>query len=129
MQNPLGYEGSRVVVTGAASGMGAATATILTDLGAEVTALDVKPVTAAVKETMEIDLRDEDGISKVVASIPEPVDAVFSCAGLPGPPFSDLDTVVVNFVGARHFIESLVPKMPGGSGVATVASAASVGWQ
>ena len=38
----LQYSGKRVVVTGAASGMGAATAEILVELGAEVHAIDVK---------------------------------------------------------------------------------------
>ncbi|MBW2289932.1 MAG: hypothetical protein JRG90_19190 [Deltaproteobacteria bacterium] len=42
----ISYAGKRVVVTGAASGMGAATVDILTELGAEIYALDVKPVTA-----------------------------------------------------------------------------------
>src|SRR2546423_1765994 len=46
-----------------------------------------------------------------------------------GPPFSDIDTVTVNFVGARHLIESLVPKMRSGSAVVCVASNAGLGWQ
>jgi NAD(P)-dependent dehydrogenase (short-subunit alcohol dehydrogenase family) len=129
MQDPLGYEGKQVVVTGAASGMGQAATSILVGLGADVTGLDVKPIEVAVKQSFEIDLRDPASIDKVVTAIGEPVDSVFSCAGLPGPPFSDLDTVLVNFIGARHLIESLAPKMPAGSGVATVSSAAAVGWQ
>jgi NAD(P)-dependent dehydrogenase (short-subunit alcohol dehydrogenase family) len=129
MEDPLGYEGKRVVVTGAASGMGQAAASILIDLGADVTGLDVKPIDMPVKQAFELDLRERASIDKVVAAIGEPVDSVCSCAGLPGPPFSDLDTVLVNFVGARYMIESLVPKMPPGSGVVTVSSAAAVGWQ
>ena len=129
MKDPLGYEGRTVVVTGAASGMGQSAAGILTDLGAKVVALDYKPVSVAVERTIEVDLRDPASIDAAVKAAGEPVDAVFSCAGLPGPPFSDLDTVVVNFVGARHLIESLVPVMPSGSGVACVASAAAIGWQ
>lgn len=35
----------------------------------------------------------------------------------------------VNFVGARHLIESLVPKMPRGSAAVCVASNAGLGWQ
>ncbi|MBV8949320.1 MAG: 3-alpha-hydroxysteroid dehydrogenase, partial [Actinobacteria bacterium] len=37
MEDVLGYAGRNVVVTGAASGMGAATAQILVDAGAAVT--------------------------------------------------------------------------------------------
>ncbi|HZP31533.1 MAG TPA: SDR family oxidoreductase [Acidimicrobiia bacterium] len=129
MDDVLGYERRRVVVSGAATGMGAATVGILLDLGAEVTTLDVKPVTAPVKAALEIDLRDRASIDAAVAAIDGPVDALFSCAGLPGPPFSDVDVMLVNFVGARHLIESLVPQMPEGSAIATIASCAGMGWQ
>ena len=40
MKNLFGYEGKTVVVTGAASGMGKATAELLVELGANVYALD-----------------------------------------------------------------------------------------
>lgn len=129
MEDALGYSGKNVLVTGAASGMGQATASILVDLGAVVTGLDVKPIEVPVKRSVELDLRDAAAIDEVAASLSGPIDSVFSCAGLPGPPFSDLDTLLVNFIGARHLIESLIPKMPEGSGVATVSSAAAVGWQ
>src|SRR5205085_7350759 len=124
MEDVLGYAGRSVVVTGAASGMGAATAQILVDLGAEVTALGVKPTSVPVKTGVEVDLRDPRGIDDAAAKISAPVHSVFSCAGLPGPPFSELDTTLVNFVGARHLIEALVPKMPEGSSVGMIASAA-----
>jgi NAD(P)-dependent dehydrogenase (short-subunit alcohol dehydrogenase family) len=125
----LQYEGKRAVVTGHASGMGAAAAQILTELGAEVIGLDVKPSAVTVAQSLEIDLRDKASIDAAVAAVGAPVDAVFSVAGLPGAPFSDLDTVLVNFVGARHLIESLVPSMPPGSAAACVASNAGLGWQ
>ncbi|MEY2433735.1 MAG: hypothetical protein QOC92_3460 [Acidimicrobiaceae bacterium] len=129
MDDVLGYKGKHAVVTGAASGMGAATASALIDLGANVTAIDVKPTELAVVASLEVDLRDKAAIDDAVAAIGEPVDAVFSVAGLPGAPFSDLDTVKVNFIGARHLIESLAPKMPAGSAAACVASNAGLGWQ
>jgi NAD(P)-dependent dehydrogenase (short-subunit alcohol dehydrogenase family) len=125
----LQYAGKRAVVTGSASGMGAATAQILVDLDAEVIGLDVKPTQVAVKRHVEVDLRDRGSIDAAVEAISGPVHAVFSVAGLPGPPFSDLDTMLVNFVGARHLIESLVPNMPPGSAAACVASNAGLGWQ
>jgi NAD(P)-dependent dehydrogenase (short-subunit alcohol dehydrogenase family) len=128
-EDVLQYEGKRVVVTGCASGMGAATAQILVDLGAEVVGLDVKPTEVPVKSFIEVDLRDRASIDDAVSKIDGPVHGVFSVAGLPGPPFSDVDTVLVNFVGARHLIESLVPKMPEGSAAVCVASNAGLGWQ
>ena len=59
MKDILGYEGKEVVVVGAATGMGDAAARTLVELGAEVHALDVAEVTAPVKQTIEIDLRDK----------------------------------------------------------------------
>lgn len=129
MEDVLGYQGKSVVVTGAASGMGQATAQILVDLGAAVTALDIKPTTVPVARALDIDLRDRANIEAVAASIDGPVDGLFSCAGLPGPPFSEWDTILVNFVGARHLAETLVPKMSNGSAISVISSSAAFGWQ
>ena len=129
MKDALGYEGRSVVVTGAASGMGQATAQILVDLGATVTALDIKPTSVPVARAQQIDLRDRTNIEEVVASIEGPVDGLCSCAGLPGAPFSELDTMLVNFVGARHLAELLVPKMSKGSAISVISSSAAIGWQ
>ncbi len=129
MEDVLGYRGKSVVVTGAASGMGQATAQILVDLGATVTALDIKPTTVPVARALQIDLRDQASIEEIAASIDGPIDGLFSCAGLPGPPFSEWDTILVNFVGARHLAECLVPKMPDGSAISVISSSAAIGWQ
>jgi NAD(P)-dependent dehydrogenase (short-subunit alcohol dehydrogenase family) len=129
MDDVLGYAGRSAVVTGAASGMGAATAQILVDVGAEVTSVDIKPASVPVKTSLQVDLRDRDAISAAAEAIPGPVHAVFSCAGLPGPPFSPLDVMLVNYVGGRHLIELLVPKMPDGSAIAYIASNAGLGWE
>jgi NAD(P)-dependent dehydrogenase (short-subunit alcohol dehydrogenase family) len=129
MQDVLGYGGKQVVVTGAASGMGGATADLLVELGADVVGLDVAPFELAGGRTVQVDLRDRASIDSAVASIDGEVQAVFSVAGLPGPPFSDLDTVTVNFIGARHLIESLMPQMADDGAVVCVASNAGLGWQ
>jgi len=129
VKDPLQYEGTHAVVTGCASGMGAETARILSELGASVTGLDVKTGDTVVETFHQVDLRDQGSIDSVVAAIDRPVDSVFSVAGLPGHPFTDLDTVLVNFVGARYLIESLVPVMPAGSSVVCVASNAGLGWE
>src|SRR5690349_8112149 len=109
--------------------MGQATARILVDLGAAVTAVDIKPTTVPVTRALQIDLRDRANIEDVAAAIDGPIDGLFSCAGLPGPPFSEWDTILVNFVGARHLAEQLVPKMSKGSAISAISSSAAVGWQ
>ena len=117
-----------MVVTGAASGMGAATAQILVELGADVTAIDIKPTAVPVARSLDVDLRDPSAIEAAAAQIDGPVDGLFSCAGLPGPPFSELDTMKVNWVGARHLAQQLVHKMRPGSSISAISSSAAVGW-
>src|SRR4051794_1495107 len=129
MDDVLGYEGKHVVVTGAASGMGEQGARICHELAANVTALDLKPVSTPVKTSLTIDLLDQGSIDSVVAEIDGPVASLFSCAGLPGPPFTDLQVATVNFIGARQLIEGLLPKMPEGASISCIASGAGVGWQ
>jgi NAD(P)-dependent dehydrogenase (short-subunit alcohol dehydrogenase family) len=102
--------------------MGAATATILTSLGARVTALDVRPTEVPVERALEVDLRDRASIERAAESIDGPIHGYFGCAGLPGPPFSGLDVILVNFAGARHLVDLVLPKIPVGGAMAVVAS-------
>jgi NAD(P)-dependent dehydrogenase (short-subunit alcohol dehydrogenase family) len=129
VENALGYAGKNVVVTGAASGMGGAAAKILIDLGANVTALDIKDISAPVAKKIHVDLSKRESIDAAVAQIDGDVDAVFSCAGLPGPPFSDVDVTLVNFAAGRHLIESLLPRMEAGAAAGCISSSGSMGWE
>ncbi|MDH3687057.1 MAG: coniferyl-alcohol dehydrogenase [Myxococcales bacterium] len=129
MRDILDYQGKRVAVTGAASGMGAAVAQTLVHLGAEVHALDVQAISAPVKQSLECDLSSEASIEAAADRLPESLDSLFNCAGLPGPPFSNLDTTLVNFVGLRALTERLLPRIPAGGAVASITSVAGMGWQ
>jgi len=128
MSDLLGYEGKRCVVTGCYSGMGEAAARALCELGAEVHALDVKEVQLPVKQYIETDLRDPASIEAAMEKVPSEVDCLFNCAGLPGPPFSKLDTTLVNFVGLRHLTELTIPRMVDGGAIASITSVAGMGW-
>ena len=129
MDDVLGYSGKRVVVTGAASGMAEQAARLLVEFGAEVIGLDINPISVPVARAIEVTLADAMSIQDAAASIEGSIDSVFSCAGLPGPPFTDVETATVNFIGARHLIELLVDQMPSGSSIGCIGSAAGVGWQ
>jgi NAD(P)-dependent dehydrogenase (short-subunit alcohol dehydrogenase family) len=130
MPIPWGYEGKRVVVSGGGgAGMGAAVVDDLVELGAEIHVLDLKEPTADVAGFHQVDLRDPGAIDAAVAAIGGRVDALFNCAGLPGPPHSGLDTMLVNFVAARHLTERVVPLMEPGGAVATISSAGGIGWE
>jgi NAD(P)-dependent dehydrogenase (short-subunit alcohol dehydrogenase family) len=124
MDDVLGYAGKRVIVTGAASGIGAATVRLLVDLGAEVHAVDVrKPEQPGLASFTEADLREPAQIDAAVDRIGSIVNALFNCAGLPDT-FLDLDVMLVNFAGLRHLTERVVPLMIEGSAIASIASVA-----
>src|SRR6476646_10661659 len=69
----LNFAGKRAVVTGAASGMGAATANTLIELGAEVHALDLNKPDAAVASFEEVDLRDPAALDGAISTIGGPI--------------------------------------------------------
>jgi NAD(P)-dependent dehydrogenase (short-subunit alcohol dehydrogenase family) len=128
MNDALQYAGKRVLVSGAASGMGAATARILVDLGAEVHAIDIKkPDLTGLASYTECDLREPSQIDDAVSKIGTVVNALFNCAGLPNT-FAPLDVMLVNFCGLRHLTEAVLPNMLAGSAVACIASTAGIGW-
>jgi NAD(P)-dependent dehydrogenase (short-subunit alcohol dehydrogenase family) len=127
----LGYAGKRVIVTGAASGMGAATAGILVDLGAEVHTIDIeKPSATGLASYTECDLRDPEAIDRAVERIGRVVNMLFNCAGVPSTR-DPLDVLLVNFCGLRHLTERVVTDMldDAGSAVASIASLAGMGWR
>ncbi len=129
MRDILGYAGTRCVVVGAATGMGEACARTLTEMGAEVIALDVAEVTAPVKQSIHVDLADPASIAAAAAKIGGEIPKLFVCAGVPGPPRWDaLATMRVNFVGVRAIIEALLPRVPRGGAVALISSVAGVGF-
>lgn len=131
MASPWSYEGKRVLVSGGGgAGMGAAVVRDLLELGAEVHVFDLKDGPDGVASFQTVDLRDPAAIDDAVAKVGGRIDALFNCAGLPGPPFSGLDVMLVNFVAARH-LTGLVTSgpMPAGGAVCTISSAAAYGWE
>jgi NAD(P)-dependent dehydrogenase (short-subunit alcohol dehydrogenase family) len=128
VNDPLQYEGKRVLVTGAASGMGESCATILSELGAEVHGLDIKEGPAPVAAFHICDLSDPAQIDKTVAEVGGPIDSLFNCAGLPTTAPGQ-KIVQVNFLGHRHLTEATLANMPEGSSIGFISSAAGMAWQ
>jgi NAD(P)-dependent dehydrogenase (short-subunit alcohol dehydrogenase family) len=135
MPGPWSYDSKRVLVSGGGgAGMGAAVVRDLLDLGAEVHVFDIKEpepdVSKRVSSYRNVDLRDRAAIDAAVDDLSGPVNALFNCAGLPGPPFSGLDVMLVNFVAARHLTMKVAEKkMQEGAAVCTISSAAAYGWE
>jgi len=129
MNDLLGYQGKNVVVTGAASGMGQAAAQLLVDLGANVYALDVADVTVPVAAALHVDMKDAATIDAALELLPADIHSLLNCAGVPSPPFSMPDTVLINFSGLRYLTELLLPRMGEGAAIASIASTAGMGWK
>ncbi len=127
MADLLRYDGKRAIVTGAASGMGAATAKLVTELGGEVFALDVNEPTVPVAKFLATDLSDPAAVRAAVDAVGGPVHALFNCAGLPNT-FPPQKVMAVNFLGHRHLTELAVPLMPPGGAIAFISSVGGMGY-
>ena len=77
------YEGRHVLVTGAASGIGQATAQRLHDEGATVVAADVSPVTLTGERmtAVTLDVANEAQVDEVVGAL-QPLDVLVNAAGI-----------------------------------------------
>ena len=126
----LPYAGKNVVVAGGGgTGMGAAAAQLLGQLGAEVTVLDRRePPTSA--RFLATDLADPAAIDAAVAQLDVPVHALFNCQGISGtaPGTTGSDVLRVNFLGVRHLTEAVLNRMPAGGAVVSISSAGGLGW-
>jgi NAD(P)-dependent dehydrogenase (short-subunit alcohol dehydrogenase family) len=129
MSDVLGYSGKKVVITGAASGMGAAATQLLISLGAEVHALDIGSVAAPVEQAIVTDMKNKSSIDSAISALPSEIAVLFNCAGVPHPPASALDTVMINFVGLRHLTDTLIPRLKAGGAIASIASTAGMAWK
>ena len=128
MKNPFSYQGKRVVITGAYSGVGAATVELLSSLGAsEIIALDIKQPQGPITRYIETNLADPAAIDAAAVSIDGPVDALFNNAGIAATNPA-LEVMKVNYLGVRHLSEALLPKIPEGGAIAITASIAGGQW-
>jgi NAD(P)-dependent dehydrogenase (short-subunit alcohol dehydrogenase family) len=120
------YDGKRALVVGGATGMGAAAAKIVGDLGAEVINMDYAPVEAGLGRGIQVDLRDPASIDSALEQVGH-VDALFSAAGIADGP----DTMKINFIGHRHLIERLISngQLGRGGAICFISSVAGIGWE
>ncbi len=116
----------RVLITGAAHGIGAASAARLAAMGARIVAVDlVEPPLA--EAWHRADLSDPASIDAIVLT--GPFDALVNAAGLPPRPGAEAAVLAVNHHGLVHLTEKVLPLMPQGGGIVSLASKAGARWR
>jgi NAD(P)-dependent dehydrogenase (short-subunit alcohol dehydrogenase family) len=118
-----GAPGAPVVVTGAASGIGAATVARLVAAGRDVIGLDRQPARGC--PTVLCDLSRPETIDAAVGELPPGLGGLANIAGLPGT-FPAEMVMRVNVLGLRHLSVALLPRLLPGAAVVNVASVAAV---
>ena len=125
----MNFTDQRVVVTGAASGIGAETARLLASQGADVISIDRNEATGDhIAQHISCDLTDRASIDAAAAAVDGPIDALCNVAGVPG----NLPTaavIAVNFLGLRRLTELLADQITDGGAIVNVASIAGNGWR
>ena len=116
-----------IIVTGAASGIGAATAQLLAAQGAQVISVDLNPPPEPVGRVIQADLSDPASIDRLVAALPTGVQGLANIAGVP-PTRPAAQVLKVNLVGLKYLTTQLVPKMADGAAIVNLASLAGIGW-
>jgi NAD(P)-dependent dehydrogenase (short-subunit alcohol dehydrogenase family) len=122
------YDGKRALVVGGATGMGAAVAELVQDLGAEVVVMDFAPVTLAGAKAISLDLRDQASIDAAINECGGPIHALFACAGVAD---GTAGIEKINFIGDRHLIDRAIDKgyLGRGSAIGFISSTAGLGWR
>jgi NAD(P)-dependent dehydrogenase (short-subunit alcohol dehydrogenase family) len=125
------YERKHVVVAGGGgTGMGASAVTLLRRAGADVTVLDRRPPPDGAR-FVPVDLSDPAAIDGALGELGDRVDALFNCQGIAGSSdgTTSADVMRVNFLGVRHLTERVLPLIPPGGAVASIASVGGLGWE
>ncbi len=129
-------EGGRAIVTGSASGIGAACASLFVQKGWVVLGVDRADQSSELPYTLQGDLRDESTISQVLAAVGEwpCIDAVVNCAAVvnESEPWSLsteewLDVYHVNVVASYNLVRALLPLLERSEGPSIVNIASIAG--
>ena len=120
--------GKTIVVTGAASGIGARVAELAVALGADVIGVDIKAPARPLGAFLEADIASPDSIAALARSLPERIDALCNVAGVSGL-IGATRTLAINFYGLRALSETLAPRLREGGAIVNVASIAGYSWR
>lgn len=129
MANPFSYEGKRVVVTGAATGVGAALLELLAEIGApEVTVIDLKEPTGPHAKYIATNLSERGAVDQAIAELEGNFDVLFNNAGVAATQAPQI-VLAVNYLALRKLSEELLPRINQGGAIVNTASIAGGQWQ
>lgn len=131
MKDYFGYQNKNVVVTGASSGMGKATAEMLVDLGAKVYALDWNECDVkGIKQYVHVDLSKKESIDQAMKELPSHIDSYFGIAGVSGMKNDFMTTVSIDFIANKYICEEyLIHAMNENGTIAFMTSTGGNGWE
>lgn len=115
-----------IVVTGAASGIGAATVSELKNQGAIVIGVDRTPI-PDLNQSFVADLGDQASIDRLISALPDGIDGLANIAGLP-PTAPPGDVIRVNLRGLQRLTLGLIPKFTNGGAIVNLVSSAANRW-
>lgn len=118
----------RAAITGAATGIGAATVEKLRAGGYEVVAFDIaEPANA--DQWIRVDMSKPESIDAATAQVSGGFDCLINNAGLPPRPGLEQTILSVNFLGLVRFTNSLIPMLNEGAAIVNTASRAGAAWR
>ncbi|PZM14766.1 coniferyl-alcohol dehydrogenase [Rhizobium tubonense] len=120
--------GKTILITGVASGIGARTAELAGQMGADVIGVDVREPPERQASFVKGDISTPAGVAEIVRQLPMRIDALANVAGLSGNTGLKA-TLAVNFYGLRALSEAVAPRLREGGAVVNVASIAGYGWR
>lgn len=123
----MSLKNKRIIVTGAASGIGQQTAKLLKQKEAVVIAFDLNEPGDYVDEYIPVNLSDLNAIQQSVDAFSGGADALCNVAGVP--PTVPLPLILqVNTMGTIAFTNAMIPKLNQDASIVNVASMAGMGW-
>src|SRR3954471_7706598 len=120
--------GKTILITGVASGIGARTAELAGQLGADVIGVDMREPATPGGIFVKADISTKAGVGRLVDELSGRFDALCNIAGLSGKTGA-VPTLSVNFYGLRALSEAMAPKLREGGAIVNVASIAGFGWR
>jgi NAD(P)-dependent dehydrogenase (short-subunit alcohol dehydrogenase family) len=117
-----------IVVTGGASGIGAAVAARLVDRNFTIWNLDLEACPLPGVRNIICDIADRDSVDQAIVMLPDSIRTVIHVAGIAQCQSDPSQVIRVNFFGLRFLNEQLTEKIVVGGQVLIVASSAGRDW-